>query len=983
MRISPLLSLLLCIAVPGLFKTSPANATHLRAGEIIVERINCSGNTFRIKIIVYTDTEEGVIFGGAGTVLDFGDGNILENLPEIDHNINAFLNPDGSVVILSRNTEDLGENVATTSITLEYTYSSALPSYIIGYTEPNRNRNVLNIDNSVETTFHIETQITLDASLGCNNSPVLQIPPIDRACPGVAFFHNPGAFDPDGDSLAFELVIPKRNAGALVDGYEDPNDPIFYENFNQGNELQNGPPTFAIDPLTGEVSWDAPDRIGEYNIAFLVREYRFRFGEWFPLGFVRRDMQIVVVDCDNERPELTDPKDICVEAGTVIDETIFGTDPDGDDVIIEVFSQVLGDDFGAEVIGNGERQSSIPRAEVQFRWETECADIRNQPYQVAFKITDQPENGPNLVSFETWNITVIGPKPQLNEVVQDGQALRLNWDSYACQNADEIQIWRRVDSNPYVPDECETGIRENAGYALIGTVSEDVTTYRDEDLAAAAKYCYRLVAVFLESSGAPVRNVLAESIASDEVCFEFVPAEEPVITHVSVRRTDEVNGEIIVAWHAPLDSGTLTPPFTYRIERAEGFSGETNLTLVDEITVTDLDPDIDSIGFTDTGLNTLDLIYNYRITLLDPDSDDDLVSATASSVRLEATPEFGQIQLDWTAEVPWSNQIPFPPGSQHIVYRGFEGDTDEDMEFLAAVDVSQSGFTFTDANNLEEDQVYCYRVLTKGTYGNPEIQGPELRPLFNFSQRVCAQPSDTIPPCAPVLTLDGPDCENFTSTNTCSFNDFRNELTWTTDFIGDCKNDIEIYEIFYAPTTDSEFTKIAEATGDSFVHEGLPSFKGCYRIRAIDRSGNESEFSNTFCADNCPYYELPNVFTPNGDLCNELFSAYSDTNFIGEDGGLSNDCGIVDATKCARFVLSVNFTVYNRWGRPVYHYEGRTGTEPVQPGLRPELINWDGRGDNGGELSAGVYYYLAEVIFDTVDPGNAKQEIKGWVQIIR
>ncbi len=953
-------------------------ATHLRAGEIIVESECGSGfRTVRVTIVVYTDTEEGVIFGGAGTRLDFGDNfGVIENLPEVNHNINAQLNDDGTVDIISRNNEDLGDLVAKTTLTVEYSYGSA-GVYTISYTEPNRNRGVLNIDNSVETTFHIETSVNLLS--GCNNSPVLDIPPIDRACPGVAFFHNPGAYDPDGDSLAFEIVIPKRNVGSEVNGYEDPNDRIFYQNFEQGNEDRNGRPIFEIDPYTGEITWDAPGLLGEYNIAFIVRDYRFSFGRWREQGFVRRDMQIVVADCDNERPVVTAPEDICVEAGTVIDETIFGTDPDGHDVIIEVSSQLLSDEFGAVVIGDGEEQSSVPNAQVQFQWETECADVRDQPYTVTFKITDIPDEGPALVDFETWNITVIGPKPQPEELVQEGQTLRLNWEDYTCQNAEELQIWRRVDSNPYTPEECEIGIRANAGYELIETLDDiTATTYRDEDVDAAARYCYRLVSIFRRP---PIRDNPIESVVSDEICFEFFPAEEPIITNVSVVRTDDTDGAISVTWREPFELAGLSPPYRFRVYRSQGFSGTSGEVQLPGVVETS-DTDSASLSILDVGLNTSDNVYNYRVAIIDPSGTgggDEIFSASASSVRLALTPEFNQVQLDWSADVPWSNQIVTAPGGEHLIYRGLEGDDIEDFEFLRAVDVNQTGFTYVDSDNLRDDQVYCYRVLTKGTYGNPAIRSP----LFNFSQIACAQPSDTIPPCAPELVLDGVDCEQFLSTNTCDFNDFRNTLNWSTEFIGDCQNDIQVYQVFYAPTTEDEFTLLAEVTDITFVHEDLPSFKGCYRVRAIDRSGNGSEFSETFCNDNCPYYELPNVFTPNGDQCNELFSAYSDTNVIGEDGGVTNVCGIVDATKCARFVLSVNFTVFNRWGRPVYHYQARSGSEPLVPGLRPELINWDGRGDNGGEVSAGVYYYLAEVTFDTVDPANSTQEIKGWLQVFK
>jgi len=929
-----------------------AQATHLRAGEIIVERVNCQGLTFRIKIVVYTDTGSDVRFGEG--FLDFGDGSDPVMLPQIENTSRA----------------DLGDEVATASFTIEHTYPSQ-GIYTIGYIEPNRNEGVLNIDNSVNTTFYVETQIQIDPFFGCNNSPVLSIPPIDRGCPGVAFFHNPGAYDPDGDSLSFELVVPKKEVGVEVDGYVPVNDNSFYESPGQGNENGNGPPTFDINPLTGELKWDAPGAVGEYNIAFIVKEWRKINGQYYEMGFVTRDMQIIVEDCDNERPELQVPEDICVEAGTFIDETIFGTDPDGDNVQILAYSQVF--DFGAEVdpdIDNSPYQPSTPPAELRFTWQTECLDVREQPYQVVFKITDQPEEGPQLVSFESWNITVVGPSPEVTTLEQEGQGLRLSWEDYACTNAEEIEVWRRVDSNPFTPDECETGMRENAGYSLIDELPSSATTYKDDAVAAAAKYCYRLVATYPNPEG-------GESIVSEEICYEFIPAEEPVITHVSVEKTDENNGEVAVTWREPFELGTLVAPYTFRVYRADGFSGDQNLTMVQEITTSNTDSA--SLSILDVGVNTLDDIYNYRVAIVDASGTgggDEIFSAVASTVRLEPTPLFEKIQLDWSAVVPWSNSIASPPGSEHLIYRGFEGDDEEDLQFLAKVDVNQYGFNFIDSVDIDDERVYCYKVLTKGTYGNPAINSPQ----FNFSQMVCAQPSDSIPPCKPVVSIEGPDCESLAGDLCLTGGNqiFRNVIGWSTDFVGECQDDVRDYELYFADQVGGTFELLTTVRDTFFIHQKNDSYKGCYQVKAIDRSGNESELSEVFCIDNCPNYELPNLLTPNGDGCNDTFRAF---------GSPEGDCTPAEGggsvgSRCARFVESVRFTVYNRWGQELYTFDSRENV-PGEESFNDIYINWDGRNNSGAEVPSGVYYYLAEVIFDVVDPENAKKEVKGWVHVIR
>ena len=73
--------------------------------------------------------------------------------------------------------------------------------------------------------------------------------------------------------------------------------------------------------MNGNLVWDAPKFAGEYNVAFIVEEWRFSelTGRYEQLGYVTRDMQIIVEDCDNERPEL----DIVVKAIPIKDGLTF------------------------------------------------------------------------------------------------------------------------------------------------------------------------------------------------------------------------------------------------------------------------------------------------------------------------------------------------------------------------------------------------------------------------------------------------------------------------------------------------------------------------------------------------------------------------------------------------------------------------------------------------------------------------------------
>ena len=80
-----------------------SQATHLRAGEIIVERENCSGRTYKITVTVYTNTGSPVRFGGEGEVLNFGDGT-WELVPKIENTPRPDLDDEGTVATASYTT---------------------------------------------------------------------------------------------------------------------------------------------------------------------------------------------------------------------------------------------------------------------------------------------------------------------------------------------------------------------------------------------------------------------------------------------------------------------------------------------------------------------------------------------------------------------------------------------------------------------------------------------------------------------------------------------------------------------------------------------------------------------------------------------------------------------------------------------------------------------------------------------------------------
>ena len=98
------------------------------------------------------------------------------------------------------------------------------------------------------------------------------------------------------------------------------------------------------------------------------------------------------------------------------------------------------------------------------------------------------------------------------------------------------------------------------------------------------------------------------------------------------------------------------------------------------------------------------------------------------------------------------------------------------------------------------------------------------------------------------------------------------------------------------------------------------------------------------CIDSCDFYEIPNVFTPNGDRINDRLIA-----------------------KTSGLVEKVDFKLFNRNGLLIFQTE-----DP--------RINWDGY-YNGRLVSPGVYYYSCDV-FEQRISGLEQFHLSGFVHVI-
>ncbi|MEP0366172.1 MAG: T9SS type A sorting domain-containing protein [Cyclobacteriaceae bacterium] len=257
------------------------HATHIHGGEIQIKKVNGSTLTYEITVKGFRNTGSDIYFGG---------GTLAIGTEKITGPFN-FDEP----IRLSDELE---------IVSFSYRYSFPAPSgagYFISYTEEYRNADILNIENSVGTSFYLEAFIVIDPFLGTSSSPVLSEPSVHEAQVGKAYVANLGAYDPDGDSVAYEIIIPKKSFSAKVDNYRFPNDLEFYSQEANGSE-EGECPTLSIDSQ-GILRWDAPgdvntlpnDAVGrQYTIAVKVEDWRKLNGTWYRIGYIVRDFQVWV-----------------------------------------------------------------------------------------------------------------------------------------------------------------------------------------------------------------------------------------------------------------------------------------------------------------------------------------------------------------------------------------------------------------------------------------------------------------------------------------------------------------------------------------------------------------------------------------------------------------------------------------------------------------------------------------------------------------
>lgn len=328
-----------------------------------------------------------------------------------------------------------------------------------------------------------------------NSTPILPSASTEYACVNETFALNLAAYDIDGDSLSYELVVP-FNSSSNVPLPEPIGIPNMHISLASGFDVDNlvpGEPALNIDD-NGKLSVK-PNSPGVYAYAIAVRE--FRDGEL--IGISYRDYELLVLD---SCPTPTNPEACIISMGsseclnsTVVErdslssETCFyiqlGNLEEDEDYIMQFLPQ----NFEGSVISNTSNygfsvtQNTLSEDSIQFRICTpNCS--RNSTGTDIVDIVIENFKCP-VPGRDTVRVTLEMPSNNAKPFFQGYDQIDTLRLTITDQGTSEIGIVGMdndeqfleldlINKLPYQPDPNEIGITLTDDYDSIGVISKQL-----------------------------------------------------------------------------------------------------------------------------------------------------------------------------------------------------------------------------------------------------------------------------------------------------------------------------------------------------------------------------------------------------------------------------------------------------------------------------------------------------------------------------
>lgn len=244
-----------------------------------------------------------------------------------------------------------------------------------------RDAAITNLQNPNSENQYIEAR--LNNANADNSSPQFLNRPLVVACMNQDFHYNNGMFDPDGDSLVYNLTCAMSGPNTCIN---------YMPGYSATQPFSSNPP-ITFDYFTGDLFMHptAPE-VG--IIVFQVLEYRN--GEL--IGSVMRDVRMLITPCQNANPTATHMNGTSQQIAYVfpmdtICFDVFTDDPDASDSVLTSWNQgIPGGSFTAT---NGLHSTGT------FCWIPSFADVRTNPWMFTAMARDNycPVNNAGVYSY--------------------------------------------------------------------------------------------------------------------------------------------------------------------------------------------------------------------------------------------------------------------------------------------------------------------------------------------------------------------------------------------------------------------------------------------------------------------------------------------------------------------------------------------------------------------------------------------------------
>jgi hypothetical protein len=255
------------------------------------------------------------------------------------------------------------------------------PDWIFSVSDCCRNSGITTLQNAGGTGSYLVAH--LNNSNSDNSSPQFTNDPLFYACIGQDFHYNNGAFDADGDSIAYNLVCTMA----------DPNTCATYlPGYSAQHPFSSSPPV-TFDSFTGDFFMH-PTALEVGTINYQIQDYR----NGVLMGSVSRDVIMYTTNCNNNNPTGTEMNGTSQQIAYVLPTDticfdIFSDDLDLADSVSMTWNQTI--PAATFTVTTGIHPTGT------FCWSPALADVRSQPYMFTAFLRDNfcPFNNAAVYSY--------------------------------------------------------------------------------------------------------------------------------------------------------------------------------------------------------------------------------------------------------------------------------------------------------------------------------------------------------------------------------------------------------------------------------------------------------------------------------------------------------------------------------------------------------------------------------------------------------